>query len=125
MEEQMKAIVTPLWVEQSIAKGKIANPRQFSPDPRLFFSGLVVAVVGLPDGDKDAIIGGLVAMGGLYSPQVSKLTTHIVALHENNQQCQIVRSKNLNCKIVLPHWYVAPLENSHSVDLCSLGSTTV
>lgn len=104
--EALKAVVKPDWVSLSIAKGRLANPRQYSPDPRLFFSGLTVCCADLPQGDSDAIIGGVLAAGGLYSSPVTKLVTHIVALTIDNEKCQAALSKNLKCKIVLPHWFV-------------------
>ena len=44
-------------------------------------------------------------MGGLYSSNVSKMVTHIVALTEDSDKCQVAITKNVKCKIVLPHWY--------------------
>lgn len=103
----LKAVVKPDWVKSSLLKKRLANPRHYSPDPRLFFSGLVVCCADLPTGDKDAIIGGVLAMGGLHASSVSKMVTHIVALTTDPEKCQTAISKNLGCKIVLPHWYVA------------------
>lgn len=100
----LKSVVKPDWVKASLAKGRLANPRQYSPDPRLFFSGLVVCCADLPSGDSDAIIGGVLAMGGLYSSPVSKMVTHIVALTMDSDQCKTAISKNVKCKYVLPHW---------------------
>ena len=100
----MVPVVTPSWVEASVAKRRLANPRSHSADPRLFFSSLVVCTADLPDGDKDAIVGGVLAMGGLYSSAITKAVTHIVALNMDPAACQIAVAKNLNCKIVLPHW---------------------
>lgn len=103
--DALKAVVKPAWVEASLLKGRLANPKQYSPDPRLFFTGLVVCCVDLPPGDEDAIIGGVLAMGGLYSSPVSRSVTHIVALTMDSEKCQTAVTRNLNCKIVLPHWY--------------------
>ena len=100
----LKSVVKPDWVNASIAKGRLANPRQYSPDPRLFFSGLVVCCADLPSGDSDAIIGGVLAMGGLYSSPVSKMVTHIVTLTMDSDRCKTAISKNVKCKYVLPHW---------------------
>lgn len=100
----LKSVVKPDWVKASVAKGRLANPRQYSPDPRLFFSGLVVCCADLPTGDSDAIIGGVLAMGGLYSSSVSKMVTHIVALTMDPDKCKTAISKNIKCKYVLPHW---------------------
>ena len=102
--DALKSVVKPEWVKASILKGRLANPRQYSPDPRLFFSGLVVCCADLPSGDSDAIIGGVLAMGGLYSSPVSKMVTHIVALTMESDKCQTAISKNVKCKYVLPHW---------------------
>lgn len=104
--DALKAVVKPDWVKASLLKGRLANPKQYSPDPRLFFTGLVVCCADLPSGDADAIIGGVLAMGGLYSSPVSKLVTHIVALTMDSAKCQTAVTKHLRCKIVLPHWYV-------------------
>jgi hypothetical protein len=65
--EALIPVVKPDWVEASVTKRRLANPRQYSPDPRLFLSGVVVCCADLPSGDEDAIIGGVLAMGGLYS----------------------------------------------------------
>ena len=102
--EALKAIVKPDWVTSSIAKGRLANPRQYSPDPKLFFSGLIVCCADLPRGDSDAIIGGVLAAGGLHSSPVTKMVTHIVALTTENDKTQSALTKDLKCKIVLPHW---------------------
>ena len=85
-------------------KGKVANPRQYSPDPKMFYSGLVVCCADLPQGDGDAIIGGVLGTGGLYSSAVTKMVTHIVALTLDSDKCQAAIKKGLKCKIVLPHW---------------------
>lgn len=100
----LKAVVKPEWVKASLLKGRLANPRQYSPDFKLFFTGLVVCCADLPNGDSDAIIGGVLAMGGLYSSPVSKMVTHIVALTTDAEKCQTALAKNLKCKLVLPHW---------------------
>ena len=104
--DKLKNVVKPDWVKASITKGRLAQPRQYSPDPKLFFSGLVVCCADLPSGDSDAIIGGVLAMGGLYSSAVSKMVTHIVALTTEPDKCQAALNKNLKCKIILPHWLV-------------------
>ncbi|KAL8766346.1 MAG: hypothetical protein Q9209_006873 [Squamulea sp. 1 TL-2023] len=101
----LKSVVKPDWVTASVTKGRLANLRSYSPDPRLFFSGLVVCCADIPEGDKDAIMGGVLATGGLYSSSVTKQVTHIVALTMDHDKCQTVLKKDLKCKIVLPHWF--------------------
>lgn len=102
-------VVKPSWVHNSLAKRKVANPRQHSPDPRLFLSDVVVTCGDIPDGDKDAIIGGVVAKGGLYSPRITGMVTHLVDLTVESDKARLVRAKKLRVKIVLPHWYAAPI----------------
>lgn len=103
--EALIPVVKPEWVQASVTKRRLANPRQYSPDPRLFLSGVVVCCADLPSGDEDAIIGGVLAMGGLYSGAVTKQVTHLVALSiEGSKKCETALSKKLHCKIVLPHW---------------------
>lgn len=100
----MISIVKPLWVTVSIGKKKTATPRPYSPDPRYFFSDVVVCSADLPYGDREAIVGGVMALGGQHSEPLSKLVTHIVALSLDNERCQAAEQKKLKCKIVLPHW---------------------
>jgi len=97
-------VIKPHWVDASLAKSKLANPRQYSSDPRLFMSHVVICCADLPEGDKDAIIGGVLAMGGLHSAKVSSMVTHVVALTMDSDTCRSVTMRKLNMKIVLPHW---------------------
>lgn len=90
----------------SIAKRKIANPRQHSPDPRLFLNDVVVTCGDIPEGDKDAIIGGVLAKGGLYSPRMSGQVTHLVDLTLESDKARLALAKKLPVKIILPHWFV-------------------
>lgn len=102
--EHMLPILTPGWITSSLLRNKQAPPRSFTPDPRLIFSGITICCAGLPSGDKDAIIGGVVAMGGQESSNLTRTVTHIVALTEEHQKCQEALEKRMKCKIVLPHW---------------------
>lgn len=99
-------VVKPSWVHTSLAKRKIANPRQHSPDPRLFLNDVVVTCGDIPEGDKDAIIGGVLAKGGLYSPRVTGMVTHLVDLSADSDKARLVQSKKMRVKMILPHWYV-------------------
>lgn len=109
-------VVKPDWISASLTKDKLANPRQYSPDPRLFLSDVVVCCADLPEGDKDAIVGGVLAMGGLYSQKVATMVTHIVALTMDSDKCAIVQSKKLDIKVVLPHWFDDCLKLGRRID---------
>ena len=102
--DAMTSVVKPEWVTVSLAKNRLAQIRPYSPDPRLFFAGVTICCADLPPGDKDAIVGGVVAMGGQYSGNLSKMVTHVVALTEQHEKCQQALARKMPCSIVLPHW---------------------
>ena len=65
----------------------------------------MVSIAGLPEGDKDAVIAGIIALGGMHSSPLTKLVTHVVALDMTSQKVQLAQERQLSCKIVLPHWF--------------------
>lgn len=82
------------------------DARGFSPDPRQFFTGVQVTCSELPDGDKEAIYGGVLALGGRYTDDFVKGTTHIVALTMNSDKVrEAVARPAASVEIVLPHWF--------------------
>ena len=109
-------VVRPAWIDASLAKDKLANPRAYSPDPRLFLSEVVVCCADLPEGDTDAIIGGVLAMGGLFANKITSQVTHLVALSMDSAQCVLVQNRKLNIKIVLPHWFDDCLKLGRRID---------
>ncbi|KAJ0420154.1 BRCT domain-containing protein [Aspergillus carlsbadensis] len=109
-------VVKPQWMLASLAKKKLANPRQYSPDPRLFLNDVVVTCGDIPEGDKDAIIGGVLAKGGLYHPKVTQMCTHLVDLTIGSDKAQLVRTRNFSVKIVLPHWFDDCLKLGRRID---------
>ena len=98
-------VVKPTWVDQSLKGNKTKNPRTYSPDPALFMSDIIICCGSIPSGDKEAIQGGVLAMGGQYTEQLTKQVTHLISLDLDDQRCQLAISKRLNLKIVLPHWF--------------------
>jgi hypothetical protein len=103
---QLKPVVTVSWITASLNKSKEAPIRPYTPDPNMVFANVTITCEGLPPGDKDAIIGAVLAMGGMESSALTKMTTHICALSMDGQKCQQALNKGLKCKVVLPHWYV-------------------
>ncbi|KAK6189478.1 hypothetical protein LQW54_013220 [Pestalotiopsis sp. IQ-011] len=102
----MLPVVKSSWILASLSRNKPAQLRPFSPDPKLFFSDVVLSVADdVPPTDEESIIGAAMAMGGVDSENITKLVTHVCALDMNNDKCRIVQSRNLKCKIVLPHWF--------------------
>jgi hypothetical protein len=99
-------VVTTNWITICITAGKskLAPLRPYTPDPNMFFSNLTLTCADIPQGDKDAIIGAVVAMGGVDSNSLTKATTHICALTLDHPKCEQALQKGLKVKIVLPHW---------------------
>lgn len=104
----MIPVVKSKWVTASLAKNKQAQIRPYTPDPRMIFSDVVLSCADIPDTDKDTIIGATMAMGGMYSDSITKLTTHICALSMDHPKVQMAVEKKHKCSIVLPHWYTFP-----------------
>lgn len=100
----MIPVVRSKWISASLAKGKQAQIRPYTPDPRMIFSDVMLSCADIPINDKEAIIGATMAMGGMYSDHVTKLTTHICALSMDHPKVQVAVEKSHRCKIVLPHW---------------------
>ena len=103
--ERGVAVVKPSWIRQSHRKGKLSAPRQHSPDPSQYFQDVVLVCADIPEYDKDAIIAGVMALGGQYQSTLTKLTTHIVTLSDEHTKCVTAQEKRASCKIVLPHWF--------------------
>ncbi|KAI1520847.1 BRCT domain containing protein [Pyrenophora tritici-repentis] len=98
-------VVKPTWIDASIQFGKTKNPRTYSPDPALYMNDVVICCGDIPSGDKEAIEGGVLALGGQVSPSLSKCVTHLIALDVGEPRCQLTISKRLQLAIVLPHWF--------------------
>ncbi|PVI08471.1 BRCT domain-containing protein [Periconia macrospinosa] len=98
-------IVKPKFIEDCLKVSKVKNPRSYNPDPALFMTDVVAVCGDLPEGDQDAIAGGIIAMGGQYSTGLTKATTHLFALSMDDSRCKLAVDKKLPLKIVLPHWF--------------------
>lgn len=99
-----KHVIKPQWVDACIKAGKLKNPRVYSPDPAYFMSEVVICCGDIPEGDKEAIEGGVIAMGGQYTATLSKQVTHLVALSDDDPRVQLALQKRLRIDILLPHW---------------------
>jgi hypothetical protein len=97
-------VVRSDWIKATVARNKLAQVRPYSPDPRLIFSDVVLTCADIPNTDKEAITGAILALGGMQSKELTRLTTHICALSLDHPKCIEAKNKKLKCKIVLPHW---------------------
>jgi hypothetical protein len=100
----MIPVVRPGWIQESLLKDKAAQVRPYTPDPVLIFSHITVSCADIPTGDKDAIVGAVLALGGMETSSLTRQTTHLCALTVDHPKCQQALDKKLKCKIVLPHW---------------------
>ncbi|GJC89719.1 BRCT-containing protein 1 [Colletotrichum liriopes] len=77
----------PQFTETQAFMIPVVNPGSSAallPDPRMFFSKVTLTCAGLPEIDKETIIGATLAMGGMESADVTRQTTHICALSMDN-----------------------------------------
>ncbi|CAN9374574.1 unnamed protein product [Alternaria alternata] len=98
-------VVKPTWIGASLQSNKAKNPRTYSPDPAFIMNDVVICCGDIPSGDKEAIEGGVLALGGQIAPSLSKFVTHLIALDVSEPRCQLAISKRLQLSIVLPHWF--------------------
>ncbi|CAK7209973.1 regulator of Ty1 Transposition [Sporothrix curviconia] len=103
--DMMLPVINSAWITHSLSRGKLAQIRPFSPDPRMIFSSVNLTCADIPQGDKEAITGATLALGGMESKELTRLTTHICALTMDHNKCKEAVAKKLRCKIVLPHWF--------------------
>ena len=109
-------VTKPLWVAHCLARDKLLNPRQYSPDPRYFMSDVCVCIADLPAGDADAIAGGILAMGGLWSSKLTSQVTHIITLSMDSETVATAEKRRLPVKVVLPHWVDDCLKLGRKID---------
>lgn len=104
--EMMIPVVTSSWITYSLQRTRQAQIRPYSPDPRMIFASVSLTCADIPQGDKEAITGATLALGGMESKDVTRLTTHICALSMDHEKCkEAVANPKVRCKIVLPHWF--------------------
>ena len=102
--DRMIPVVTPSWISQSLLRNKQALLRPHNPDPKLIFSNVTLTCGDIPDGDRDAIVGAVLAMGGMESDSLLKSTTHVCSLTVEHPKAKEALTRHGKCKVVLPHW---------------------
>ncbi|KAK3995835.1 BRCT-containing protein 1 [Cladorrhinum sp. PSN332] len=103
-QAMMVPVVRPDWIKTTIARGKLAQLRPYSPDPRMIFSDVILTCADIPSTDKEALCGAVMALGGMESKDLTKQTTHICALSMDHPKCKEAATRKLKAKVVLPHW---------------------
>lgn len=100
-------IVTPFWVDRSIAIGAQQNPEGFSPDPRKIFSGIIACSGDLPNGDKEVMQASITAMGGQWREALTRDVTHLFCLTTKSIKYEKAMGHRAQSqvRILLPHWF--------------------
>ncbi|EJD53515.1 hypothetical protein AURDEDRAFT_156754 [Auricularia subglabra TFB-10046 SS5] len=100
-------IVTPFWVDRSIAIGAQQNPEGFSPDPRKIFSGIIACSGDLPNGDKEVMQASITAMGGQWREALTRDVTHLFCLTTKSDKYEKAMGHRAQSqvRILLPHWF--------------------
>ncbi|KAI5291849.1 hypothetical protein KEM54_005285 [Ascosphaera aggregata] len=117
-------VIKPEWIDTCILQLRLVNPRQYNPDPRRFLSDVSLTCADIPDGDRHAIVGAVLAMGGLHTAKLTSNTTHVVALSIEARKCQAALKMNEKLAqieksqicIVLPHWFDDCLKLGKRID---------
>lgn len=55
-------MVKPQWVPLGVGRGTDASAHQHSLDPSQYFQDVIVSVAETPEGDKDAIMTGMMTL---------------------------------------------------------------
>ncbi|KAK4166465.1 BRCT-containing protein 1 [Cladorrhinum sp. PSN259] len=103
-QAMMVPVVRPDWIKTTVARGKLAQLRPYSPDPRMIFADVILTCADIPSTDKEALCGAVMALGGMESKDLTKQTTHICALSMDHPKCKEATARKLKAKVVLPHW---------------------
>ncbi|KAI9889165.1 MAG: hypothetical protein M1814_005756 [Vezdaea aestivalis] len=106
--ENLISVVTPEWVVGSFNSNSSIQTRSYSPDPRLFFSGLTVFIPYPPSQAYPAISDSISAAGGTIATAMSSRVTHIVLMNLDDDVLTD-HGKWLNksnpVEIVVPQWF--------------------
>lgn len=104
-QENMIPVMTTEFIHMTVELQRQPPIRPFSPDPRHVLKGIHVCVGGLPVSDKEAIYGGVRALGGTFSETLNKFVTHLISTDSDEDCCIAVNSiDGCEIKIVLPNW---------------------
>ncbi|CCE82208.1 Piso0_001921 [Millerozyma farinosa CBS 7064] len=114
-KSSMIPVTTPLWVHVCKEKRKYCNPKNYNPDPKYFMRDVFICVAdNLSQEDKELIYGGVSAFGGQYLDDLTRYTTHLIAIDMKNDKSIIAASANndqnetrnesIDIKIVSPEW---------------------
>lgn len=104
-QENMIPVITAEFIPRTIELQRQPPIRPFSPDPKHVLKDIHVCVGGLSVSDKEAIYGGVRALGGSFSETLNRFVTHLISNDSDEDCCIAVNSiEDCKIKIVLPNW---------------------
>jgi hypothetical protein len=104
-QEKLIPVATAEFIYATVEKGKQQPIRPYSPDPKHVLKEVHVCCGGLPVSDKEAIYGGVRALGGTFSETLNKYVTHVISMNPDEDIVIAVESlKQFKIKPVIPLW---------------------
>lgn len=113
-------VTTVQWLTDSVRENQRKNYRLYLPEPQPPMSKIVLCVANnLALGDKDMMYTAARLFGGQYLDQLSRYTTHLVAVDRVNSKAVIAANlklkRNMDVKIVLPAWFAECIKQQRCV----------
>ncbi|KAJ7643246.1 hypothetical protein B0H17DRAFT_1339137 [Mycena rosella] len=107
VKEDDVVIVSDLWVERSIAAGKIQQASFYSANRSKIFSGVVACSADLLVSDEEVLSVGIVSLGGQWRMGLTKDVTHLFAVSTTSEKyCTGMSYRDqTNIKVLAPHWF--------------------
>ncbi|KAF8519164.1 BRCT domain-containing protein [Gautieria morchelliformis] len=101
------SVACPYWVERSMELGHLQDPKYFSADKDMFFSGVVATSADLPNGDKEVIASGILAQGGAWRQGLTRDVTHLFVTNTRSEKYLTAMHfrESAHITVVLPQWF--------------------
>ncbi|CDR39401.1 CYFA0S03e02894g1_1 [Cyberlindnera fabianii] len=116
-QDALIPVTTTQYVYDCAEKQKGLHTRPYSPDPKHVLKDVHICIGNLPESDKQAIYGGVRALGGAYSETLSAFITHVISTDPNEDCVVAVQSvRGFNIKAVHPQWIDLCLKLRKKVD---------
>ncbi|KAL7415315.1 hypothetical protein BDY24DRAFT_272921 [Mrakia frigida] len=105
-DKERKWVVTTRWMERMERCDKWLHPQFFSPDPKLYFSGVCVCVSDeMSTGDRDAINSAVSAFGGSTKMHLTTEVSHLLCQNTKGSMYSTgIDNIGPGLQVLLPHW---------------------
>ncbi|KAJ6590014.1 hypothetical protein DFH09DRAFT_1274284 [Mycena vulgaris] len=115
-------IVSDLWVERSIAAGKMQQTSFYSASRSKIFSGVVACSADLRVSDEEVLSVGITSLGGQWRMGLTKDVTHLFAVSTTSEKyCTGMSHRDqTHLKVLVPDWF----DNSVVLGLPDLSTET-